>query len=179
MRPLTVIATTALLAMSLPVVGQTCKTDSIEPSVEPDRMVDNADGTVTDAQTGLMWSQCSLGQTWTESGCEGAPNDYSWREALQAAKQFNDGGGLAGNTDWRLPNIKELSSIVEHQCDSPAINLTFFPDTPSATYLSSTPAVNQSAGVDGGRSIDFGTGSDLTPEVDALRHVRLVRDPGN
>lgn len=169
-----ILAATLVCAASLPVAAQTCKTSSIQPTVNPDQLIDNGDGTVTDAKTGLMWMQCSIGQTWTEEGCAGAPLDLSWQDALQTANQFNHNGGLAGKIDWRMPNIKELGSLVEHQCHSPAINLDYFPDTPSATYLSSTAKVSNGI-VQGGRSIDFAFGSDLTPEVSVRRHIRLVR----
>lgn len=171
---LCLVAVAALASAS--VMAQTCKTGSIEASVNPDRLIDNGDGTVTDAKTGLMWSQCSLGQTWSDTGCKEEAASLSWQQALQAANQFNHNGGLAGHSDWRIPNVKELGSLVEHQCHSPAINLAFFPDTPSATYLAATVNVDPLTGnVLGGRSINFETGSDLTPETSTRRHVRLVR----
>lgn len=175
MKLLPIVAASALVAVSWSALAQDCKTDSIEPSIDPEQMIDKRDGTVTDAKTGLTWTQCSLGQTWTESGCEGSADSFTWQEALQAAQQFNNEGGIGGHTDWRLPNIKELGSIVEHQCDKPAINLTFFPDTPSMTYLSSTLDLDGDGNSDGGRSINFETGSDLTAEVNVGRSVRLVR----
>lgn len=60
--------------------------------------VDNGDGTVTDQATGLMWMQ-------TDSG-EG----MDWEEALEYAEDMK----LAGHDDWRLPNSKELQSIVDY-----------------------------------------------------------------
>lgn len=159
-----------------PAAAQVCKTNTIQESINPEQMINNGDGTVTDAETGLVWMQCSLGQTWTENGCSGSPTDYQWDEALQAAAQFNGNGGLAEHTDWRVPTIKELGSLVEHQCVQPAINLTHFPDTPSATYFTSTVKVDSSGNVRGGRYIDFETGSDLSPEVSSLRYIRLVRN---
>lgn len=170
-----IMAVALVSAVSFPIAAQTCKTGDIEQTINPDRLIDNGDGTVTDAETGLMWTQCSIGQEWTEAGCSGAPMDFNWSEALQAANQFNHNGGLADETDWRMPNIKELGSLVEHQCHSPAINLDYFPDTPSATYLSSSMKVDEFGNVRGGRSIDFALGSDLTPEVSVRRHIRLVR----
>jgi len=171
---LTIVAVMAA-AISIPVAAQTCKTNSIKATINPDRLIENGDGTVTDAETGLMWTQCTIGQEWTESGCSGAPTDLDWEAALQASDQFNHNGGLADQTDWRMPNIKELGSLVEHKCHSPAINLVYFPDTPSATYFSSTVNPDQLGNVLSGRSIDFAFGSDLTPQVSTRRHVRLVR----
>ncbi len=81
--------------------------------------VDNGDGTVTDLATGLMWSQDDSGV-----GME-------WEDALAYA----EGAELAGYDDWRLPNVKELQSILEYgkspnAVDSddlgPAIDVDFF-----------------------------------------------------
>ena len=60
--------------------------------------VDNGDGTVTDGATGLMWTRAD----------SGIPMD--WREALEYAESFEWGG----YDDWRLPNAKELQSIVDY-----------------------------------------------------------------
>lgn len=57
---------------------------------------DNLDGTVTDSTSGLMWQQTAQG-----SGLD-------WQEKLDACSGLN----LAGYTDWRLPDIKELASTV-------------------------------------------------------------------
>lgn len=59
---------------------------------------DNGDGTITDHSTGLMWSQSDNGE-----GLE-------WADALSYAEASE----LAGYTDWRLPNIKELQGIVDY-----------------------------------------------------------------
>ncbi len=60
--------------------------------------VDNSDGTVTDNATGLMWSQADNGE------------GILWVDALEYAEESE----LAGYDDWRLPNIKELQSIVDY-----------------------------------------------------------------
>lgn len=64
---------------------------------EPDnsRFTDNGDGTVTDAATGLMWQK-----------------DTNKRMGPAAAEEFIAKMDLAGYHDWRLPNIKELNTIL-------------------------------------------------------------------
>lgn len=157
------------------VMAQVCKDSTIKPRIDPEQYIDHGDGTITDAKTGLMWATCSIGQNWSSGGCSGVAANLDWDDALTTVEQFNSSGGLGGHADWRLPNIKELGSLVDPQCHSPAIKLEFFPDTPSATYWSSTARVDDSGNADGGYSIDFATGSDLSPEVTELRHIRVVR----
>ncbi len=62
------------------------------------KFVDNEDGTVTDEATGLMWQ--------IEDSGEG----MDWQMALDYANNLE----LAGHSDWRLPNAKELQSIVDY-----------------------------------------------------------------
>jgi hypothetical protein len=59
-----------------------------------------------------MWMRCALGQNWNGATCTGSGQAYTWQAALQAA----EGSSFAGYSDWRLPDIKELSSIVEQAC---------------------------------------------------------------
>lgn len=168
-------ALTLALCLSLATAAQAqvCKTGSIAETSNPERFVNHLDGTITDVETGLRWSVCAVGQTYSDDGdCSGAPTSLTWLNALQAAQGLNHAGGLAGFADWRVPNIKELGSIVEFQCHSPAINQQVFPGTPSTTFWSSTPDPRPGKQA---RAIYFATGSDLTPEVSSLRHVRLVR----
>ena len=117
---------------------QVCKPQHIRAATPTADFIDNPDGTVTHKRTGLVWMRCSLGQTWDGKSCTGEAKKLVWKEALQAAAAFNAAGGHAGHKDWRLPNIKELDSIVETQCMEPSINSSIFPNTPSARYWSST-----------------------------------------
>jgi hypothetical protein len=64
-------------------------------------LVDNGDGTITDHATGLMWAQHDAG------------TNLNWQDALAWVEQKNDEGYL-GYGDWRLPNAKELQSIVDY-----------------------------------------------------------------
>jgi len=60
--------------------------------------IDNEDGTVTDLSTGLMWQMSDGGQA------------RNWESALEYAENLE----LAGYSDWRLPNVKELESIIDY-----------------------------------------------------------------
>lgn len=129
--------------------AQTCKTDSIPASTPNSQLVDNGDGTVTDSKTGLMWKQCLEGVSG--SSCEtGSPDAFTWQQALQQPGVVNN-VGFAGYTDWRLPNVKELISIVEEQCKDPAMNLDRFPNTsfPNMSYSADVWSGSPSAGKSG------------------------------
>lgn len=122
---LSLILLATLLATT--VQAQTCNTSSIVATTPSSRFTVNGNGTATDKQTGLMWKQCLEGRSG-ESCYSGAPVNLGWDEALQVPAALNASGGFAGYTDWRLPNIKELLSIVERQCYDPALNLMVFPN---------------------------------------------------
>lgn len=68
---------------------------------------DNDDGTITDNATGLMWTQDDNGE------------DVLWQNALAWVQQKNNENYL-GHNDWRLPNVKELQSIIDYS-RSPSI----------------------------------------------------------
>ncbi len=89
---------------------------------------DNGDGTVTDGNTGLMWQQ-------------GEAGSMNWEDAIAYCESFS----LAGYTDWRLPNIKELESITDDTLYNPTIDTNFFPDAYASDYWSSTTSANVSS----------------------------------
>ena len=122
------------------VQAQNCRPESIPASTPDSQLQDNSDGTITDLKTGLMWKQCSEGQSGADC-TSGSVETFIWPQALQRAQTVNSGGGFAGFTDWRVPNIKELSSLVEYQCTGPAINLARFPNTPADGNFWSSSAV--------------------------------------
>ena len=72
-------------------------------------LVDNGDGTTTDLLTGLIWQQ-------------GDSTASNWESSLAYCENL----ALGGYADWRVPNIKELSSIIDIRY-KPAINHEFFP----------------------------------------------------
>jgi len=146
---------------------QICLTESQSPSTTPtSRFTDHGDGTVTDTGTGLMWAKCTEGSSGP--GCTGGGPYSTWGDALLLAEAST----LAGYPDWRLPNAKELDSIVEQRCANPAINLAVFPNTPNTEFWSSSPSVN--AGLMW--TVQFITGdSQSVYGRNELHAVRLVR----
>ncbi len=153
---------------------QTCKPDSIPATTPDNQLLDNGNGTITDTKTGLMWKQCLEGVSG--DGCDiGTPDEFTWKQALVQPDMINGGVGFAGNHDWRLPNIKELRSIVEEQCNSPAINLLRFPNTPDSVVWSSSPAFEYSYSENDTWGVYFFIGEVYDYERDSKHHLRLVR----
>ena len=76
------------------------------------------DGTALDTQTGLTWCRFSYGETWQNGAISGNEITLSWDNACDIAKQFNQQGGYAGHTDWRLPKVEELSTLANKMDDS-------------------------------------------------------------
>ncbi|MCF7913315.1 MAG: DUF1566 domain-containing protein [Candidatus Cloacimonetes bacterium] len=77
-------------------------------------LTDNGDGTITDNATGLMWTQADSGE------------GMLWEDALAYAEAAE----TAGYSDWRLPNVKELQSIIDYTeapsvTGNPAIDQVF------------------------------------------------------
>jgi len=68
---------------------------------------DNGNGTVTDKATGLMWMK---GDSGTFKAGRGQDGKLNWQAALAWAETLE----YAGYSDWRLPNVKELQSIVDY-----------------------------------------------------------------
>ncbi|OOO00513.1 MAG: hypothetical protein ATN35_07050 [Epulopiscium sp. Nele67-Bin004] len=91
--------------------------------------VDNGNGTITDNETGLMWMSVDTGEA------------VNWEEALIQAENSE----FAGYSDWRLPDVKELQSIIDYSGSYPAIDQDFFTCTELAEnefyyYWTSTSA---------------------------------------
>jgi hypothetical protein len=85
-----------------------CPPDLPPVGSTPGRFVDNGDGTVTDEATGLMWAQ------------DAGPSQL-WPDAVS----YCDGLALAEHDDWRLPDIRELFSLLQFESSQymdPAFN---------------------------------------------------------
>jgi len=127
-----------LLCISHTLYAQTIKT-YITNNWKNERYTNHADGTVTDNKTELMWKQCSEGLSGVNSCATGSAISFTWDAALQLAPSVV----FAGYSDWRLPNIKELGSLIASDRHSPSINSVLFPNsTPSAYWSSSPSAIN-------------------------------------
>lgn len=90
-------------------------------------------GTAIDTRTGLIWYRCSVGEFFHDGECRGVAKRFNWHQAAEAAGKFE----LAGYTDWRVPTVKELLSIVEKKCVNPSMNTFVFPTAQTEVYWTS------------------------------------------
>lgn len=113
-------------------------------------------GIVRDVVTGLEWMRCSQGQVWFDNQCVGDASTFTFDGAKERAATFNGSGGFGGHTDWRVPNVSDLRSLVycsntgqfgvhDWGCgastgdyDSPTIAQAAFPNTPPSTFWSAS-----------------------------------------
>lgn len=103
-----------------PFSGQDAQYRGVQPSYR-----DNGDGTVTDLNTGLTWQKADSGKGLT------------WEQALAYAESLK----LAAHTDWRLPNAKELQSILDYTripAIAPIFQISQLPDGEHPFFWSST-----------------------------------------
>jgi hypothetical protein len=152
--------------------AQTCEDYILDKT--PNSRYSVKDGTVTDNTTKLMWKQCSEGLSGADCNT-GTLKTMNWQSALALG-----GSSFAGYSDWRLPNIKELGSIVAYNCVSLSINKNVFPNTPAYWFWSSSP--NHDGHDTRLLNFDFGYdyGSFFGYDITKYRnkdgyHVRLVR----
>jgi hypothetical protein len=151
--------------------------------------IDVGDGTVLDAATGLMWASAHAEALMT------------WEDALAFADQMNTENYL-GYNDWRLPDVRELQSIVDYTGVFPALDTNVFETEGADTYFwSSTSAYisprdtahyfawyvafgyapdPDGEDIHGAGAVRFGGKSESSPNAEgngwSLNAVRLVRD---
>ena len=168
------------------------------------RFVNNGNGTITDNKTGLMWKRCTEPTYYSKNPnyvdkfeCYHNEKPYKWNDAMTAFDDFK----FAGYSDWRLPTIDELRSIVkcrngavltpngEDDCSThdkkygdpydPSIDKTVFPRTDvHSTYLSSTSIKgHENYNWSKAYAITFWKGTKYTTQkTDGNGRVRLVRN---
>lgn len=166
---------------------QKSDTDSSKSAKGSDNYTDNGDGTVTDTKTKLMWKQCSEGQSGKD--CSGEAAKYKWDDAMS---KFGKGVSFAGHSDWRMPTMEELPTLVycsngtqheearDEMCggkdykageyQKPTINQKVFPNTNKDSYWSSTEKDASDAW-----DVSFDYGHVSRGDRDTVYAVRLVR----
>lgn len=142
--------------------------------------IQNGDGTVTDKNTKLMWMRCSIGQDWNGLSCAGKAGRYS----LQAGLEVDNYNHFAGYTDWRIPELNELATIIDLSQQAPSINQTLFPNTVSGVYWTVSPYISDTLKESHGRLfvdglqlqvVHFGTGESWPQPESEPASMRLVR----
>lgn len=122
------------------------------------RYVVSSDGdAVSDAHTKLQWQRKAVAgpQTWAN------------------AKTYCDGLELSGKSDWRLPGVRELSSIVDKkETTGASIDKVAFPDTQVASFWSATPRAGPAGYA---WVVDFTLGLANAIVVGSTCQVRCVR----
>lgn len=141
-------------------------------SPEPDEPV------VIDTIGRRIWQGCASGQRG--ESCDGSAEKMSWAQALATCEGLTWGG----HEDWRLPDIKELRSLVDEREFQPAIDSRAFPSTPFYGPADTSDNVGQfwsstaRSYNDFALYADFGFGFSHFYRQDEGRHVRCVRgDP--
>ncbi|MBA5248112.1 MAG: DUF1566 domain-containing protein [Gammaproteobacteria bacterium] len=133
------LITAIVLMISLTINAQTCNSN-VKDDWQNNRYIDNGDGTILDKFTKLIWKQCAEGLSGDDCATGGAIA-ANWQQALQQANSSI----FAGKLNWRLPNLKELLSLVRLNCISPAINEALFPSNPAKYFWSSSPFMKDSS----------------------------------
>ncbi|TLX76439.1 DUF1566 domain-containing protein [Labilibacter sediminis] len=145
------------------------------PDYGKNNFIDNNNGTITDLATGLMWSK------------DDSKKGMNWKDALEWVQKKNKEQYLGFN-DWRLPDAKELQSIVNYNQspqthELPAIDQSFFNCSPITVedntkdfpfYWTSTTHANNRGGGSQAVYISFGTALGWMPN--RRNHTRTLID---
>jgi hypothetical protein len=81
---------------------------------------DNGDGTLTDDNTCLVWEKQTI-----DGSIHDMDNTYTWADAFDVHVAGLNAANFAGHDDWRLPNVKELLSIIDYENFGPAVAPAF------------------------------------------------------
>lgn len=162
--PLVILLTASFAGTA--VAAQKCL-DTIPADTHPSQFVvgTDADGTpiVTDNTTGLVWQRCTIDYTGPHCTQSSQRPTYGWIKALDAVKV---------HPGWRVPNIKELYSLLELSCDGLALNQTIFPNA-QTNYVTSSTGAGGNMHIWG---VNFINGSTFGAQKNGGGYLRLVRD---
>ena len=128
---------------------------SLTLSLNADFIRDNTKLVVNDTKTGLMWQDDAVGSTMT------------WANAITTCENLT----LGGYSDWRLPNIRELKSIVDKTRANPAISPNFTAIASNYYWSSTTNASVPSFAW----FVYFGNGDVVWDDKTYSNYVRCVR----
>lgn len=143
---------------------QSCDRSKFESTPTSRFEINQADGVVLDKHTKLTWKICAEGQRYLAGNCSGSAHRFTFNEAFE-----NFG---RESSDWRLPSMDELDSIVEWRCQYPALNERIFPDSPDASFWSGSVSVDDSSYA---WLMFFSIGSSTTVAKTNSAAIRLVR----
>lgn len=182
MRANTLTALAAGLLLPLASTAEQLCNDATLHTTPTHRFDVQAGGIAVDLRTGLTWMRCPVGfaiddrQTPDDFGDDrctptGETTRMDWPAAVAIAAALNAAGGFAGFSDWRLPNVKELVSIVERKCMRPAWNTAVFP----RAYFARTWTSTTHERLDEADYVEFEYGNNDATLKDREWQVRLVR----
>ena len=129
---------------------------------------------VKDNRTGLTW------QREVAQSSIGPDNDGKlfWEDVVNgedifAFEQQANANLLGGYSDWRVPNYKELPSLINLGRDDPCIDITFFPSTPASFFWTSSTRPDSTVNA---FNVSFNYGYVYNVNKTVYKHyVRLVR----
>lgn len=138
------------------------------------RYRDFGDGTVEDRKTGLMWKKCAEGASGALCNNTLPMTFASAADILARVNAVNAvpvSLGL-GYSDWRMPNVKELASLVDRcTTNNLAIDSSLFPNSQSTSYVSATYDANNAQQF---WYVDF-SGGTIGVSAPLNKYLRLVR----
>jgi hypothetical protein len=152
----------------LPDTGQTTSYtttpgEDADYNINPPFYQNNSNGTITDTVTGLMWQQVDGGEMTFDNATTYASNLV-----------------LGGYSDWRMPSILELNSLLNHDKNNPALNTVYFSATAAQYWWSGQKQVNDANKAwcaNAGGGIGNHPVSETISAGGAKKfHVRAVRD---
>jgi len=126
-------------------------------------------GMVEDTLTRLVWQQDGSGPRAGCSGVDGLTCTWAEAKAYCAGLATSKFGG---HSDWRLPTVKELRSIVDYRMASRTIDQTAFPNTPAEPFWTSSPRAGSSGDA---WFVNFNDGRSNYDDVGNGSRVRCVR----